>query len=263
MRSRRPTRAGLILFGLIAVVASAGFVRLGIWQLDRHKEVRRENGTWAALIALEPVRLDASVVRSLNVDTLLWRRVELSGRWEFDREVVIRSRARSGTPGIHVVTPLRLNAESATADGDGAGVSVLVLRGWLPSPDASTARLALARSEVAVSAAFPRLALVRASRAGHGGPMIQSGSGEAGIPTYAAIDVELIADAHAETAPFFVQLLPDDDSAGDRAGQPMPVPLPTLGNGPHLTYMIQWFSFALITMVGSGVFLRREMRARG
>ena len=262
MRSRRPTRAGLIVFGLIALAASAGFIRLGIWQLDRHREVQRVNESRAALIELDPVRLVSSVVGRLDVDTLLWRRVELSGRWEFDREVVIRSRARSGTPGIHVVTPLRLNAESATADGDGDGLFVLVLRGWLPSPDASSARLTLARSEATVSSDLPRLALIRASREGHGGPMIQSGDGT-GIRTYAAVDVELIAGDDAETAPFFLQLLPDDHSGADRAGQPVPVPLPTLGSGPHVTYMIQWFSFALITIIGSGVFLRREMRARG
>ncbi len=262
MRSRHPSLAGLIVFGLIAMVASAGFIRLGIWQLDRHNEVRRDNKTKARFLALEPIRLFPSVVRSLDIDSLLGRRVELSGRWEFDREVVIRGRARSGTPGIHVVTPLRLDEETSASGGDGDGALVLVLRGWLPSPDASTARLALARSDATVSSAFPRLALVRASRVGHGGPMLHSGNGGSGIPSFAAIDVELIAGDDVEMAPFFLQLLPDDRAGADRAGQPIPVPLPTLGNGPHLTYMIQWFCFALITIIGSGSLLRRESRRR-
>lgn len=263
MNIRRPIPVSLLLFCLIAVVASAGFVRLGIWQLDRHREVRRDNEVKAAKLAQEPVKLDSSLLRLSDMDDLFWRRVEVSGKWDFDHEVVIRSRALAGTPGIHVVTPMRLDVEAR--DGGGEGPSVLVLRGWLRSADAATAQLTSARPEAAVNSASPRLALVRASRSGQGGPMVRLGSGEAGIPSYAAIDVELIAaDADGdEVLPFFLQLLPDDGREADRSGQPYPVPLPSLGNGPHLVYMIQWFAFALITLIGTGAFLRREMRCRG
>lgn len=261
MNIRRPIPANLLLFSLIAVVASAGFVRLGIWQLDRHREVRRDNEVKTAKLAQEPVKLDSSLLRLTGLNDLYWRRVEVSGKWDFDHEVVIRSRALAGTPGIHVVTPMRLDVEAR--DSDGEGPSVLVLRGWLRSADAATAQMASARLEAGVSSESPRLALVRASRSGHGGPMVRLGSGETEIPSYAAIDVELIAADADEVLPFFLQLLPDDGHEADRSGQPHPVPLPALGNGPHLVYMIQWFAFALITVIGTGAFLRREMRPRG
>ena len=261
MKPRRRIPPGLFIFGLIAVVASAGFVRLGIWQMDRHREVRRENNAHAMRMALEPVGLDASLLQVNEVDSLYGRRVEIAGRWDFDREVIIRSRARTGAPGVHVVTPLML--EMNTTVGGGETISVLVLRGWLPSPDATTTLLESARADRIVSRSVPRLALVRESRAGHGEPRVDLTSGDVRIASYAAIDVALIAGGESSgTLPFFLQLLPDDAIDSDQAGQPYPVPLPALGNGPHLVYMIQWFCFALITIIGSATFLRREVRRR-
>ena len=35
-------------------------------------------------------------------------------------------------------------------------------------------------------------------------------------------------------------------------------PLPPLSDGPHLSYVVQWFSFALIIVVGSLVLLRQR-----
>ena len=35
-------------------------------------------------------------------------------------------------------------------------------------------------------------------------------------------------------------------------------PGPDLSNGPHLSYAIQWFSFAIIIAVGSVILFRRE-----
>jgi cytochrome oxidase assembly protein ShyY1 len=42
---------------------------------------------------------------------------------------------------------------------------------------------------------------------------------------------------------------------------PIPVPLPALSEGPHLSYAIQWFSFATIALVGAAILLRRDRRA--
>lgn len=261
MRSRRGAPTGLILFALIALAASAGFVRLGFWQLERHREVNEETETRAARLALEPVPLRPSMLVEDSVSALAGRRVSVSGSWEFEREVVIRSRARSGTPGVHIVTPLRLDP---TTDDPGAmGPSVLVLRGWLGSPAATGVRVAETGRAPRLGDDATRLALVRESRTGHGGPMVELDSEGGAISSYAAIDVEMIAREADESAPFFLQLLPVARSDDDPPEVPFPVPLPTPGAGPHMSYAIQWFSFALITLVGSVAFLRRESRRRG
>jgi surfeit locus 1 family protein len=60
------------------------------------------------------------------------------------------------------------------------------------------------------------------------------------------------------TLPFVVQLLPADLPAV------RPTPLrwraPTLDNGPHLSYAIQWFSFAVIIVIGTVALMRSRSR---
>jgi cytochrome oxidase assembly protein ShyY1 len=40
-------------------------------------------------------------------------------------------------------------------------------------------------------------------------------------------------------------------------GLPRRWPAPALDDGPHLSYAIQWFSFAVIIVVGTGALLRK------
>jgi cytochrome oxidase assembly protein ShyY1 len=42
---------------------------------------------------------------------------------------------------------------------------------------------------------------------------------------------------------------------------PDPVPLPTLGGGPHLSYMGQWWVFAVLGVIFYGALLRRNARS--
>ena len=45
---------------------------------------------------------------------------------------------------------------------------------------------------------------------------------------------------------------------------PVPIPEPELSEGPHLSYAIQWFSFAAVAVAGAAILLRRDRRsARG
>ena len=44
---------------------------------------------------------------------------------------------------------------------------------------------------------------------------------------------------------------------------PLPLPEPDLGEGPHLSYAVQWFSFAAIGIVGYFFLLRRAARDEG
>ena len=115
-----------ILAALLAVVVAAVCVRLGIWQLQRLGERRARNAAVSARLAAPPVSLnqlpgDPTAAR--------YRRVRLTGTLDFDHEIVLIGRSRQGAPGVHIVTPLRL---------DGSDRAVLVNRGWVYAPDAAT-----------------------------------------------------------------------------------------------------------------------------
>jgi len=62
--------------------------------------------------------------------------------------------------------------------------------------------------------------------------------------------------------PFVIQQLPPS-TALDRPLPPGLIrwPAPELSDGPHLSYAVQWFSFAIIIVVGSVALLRKGRAA--
>jgi surfeit locus 1 family protein len=61
--------------------------------------------------------------------------------------------------------------------------------------------------------------------------------------------------------PLYVQQLPR--SRADSTRPPARIGPPPLDNGPHLSYAIQWFSFAVIGVVGLGILVFRNQRNGG
>lgn len=154
-----------------------------------------------------------------------FRRVTAAGRWDYGRERTVYGRTRNGSPGVHVVTPMIL--------GDSA--EILVNRGWVYSPDARTIDL-------------PKW------REGDQGQIVgyvddPPSSLRPSIPP--RLYVVALADSGSPPATV---------SAGKR---PARLPVPAFGDeGPHLSYAVQWFSFAAIALIGPPLVVRRQRRRR-
>ena len=105
---------------------AALFVRLGIWQLSRLREKRAFNAVLTARFAAAPAD-----ITTLPADTALghYRRVTAGGTMLYDREVVYAGRSHEGSPGVDLLTPLKL---------DGRDTVVMVNRGWAYSFDAAS-----------------------------------------------------------------------------------------------------------------------------
>ncbi len=220
------TRAG-VAGTVLALVVALVCARLGIWQLDRLEQRKQSNAAMAerlggATIALPDMPQDTA--------GLLFRTVEIEGRYDLARSIVLRGRAHEGMPGVHVLTPLRLPD----------GTAVLVNRGWVPSADAATVDLD----------ALPPPASGRVT--GLALPFHTDGAAVADESafrvTWTLLDLAALRRQFPYAlASFYVQALPTDDGA---APMPRPIPAPELDNGPHLGYAVQWFSFAAIALVG-------------
>lgn len=218
------TRRPRDLVGLVvAVLAAAGCVRLGFWQVDRLRQRRARNAVVLAARQRPPLQLTGAV----SADSARERRVRARGTYDFDHERLWRARSYEDTPGVDLITPLRL------ADGS----AVLVDRGWVPSPDAFHVDQRAYREPAEADVVGLALDAPR-------------GRGD--------VDPRRLADSLAYSLlPFIVQRLPPDHRT---ARPPFPWPAPALGDGPHLSYAIQWFSFAVIIVVGSIALFRQRPR---
>ena len=230
-------------FMAIAIALAAVFVRLGVWQLDRLAERRSLNEERASRLA-EPL-LDQPL--GLPPARVFWRRVRVTGAYDYDREVVLFGRSRGGVPGVHVVTPLRV------ADT----LAVLVLRGWLPAADGVSARLGSGRP------AGPLGGTVEVVVEGTALPFPPADE-----PS--AIEREVDGSPHLVTRhldpeviegwlPYSLTgwyVLADGEAPPGSALRI--VPSPELNDGPHLSYAIQWFAFAVIAIVGALLFARKR-----
>ena len=194
-----------VLGALVALAVAIVCVRLGFWQLDRLGQRRARNAMVAARLALPPLE----VQRGTSPDSARNRRLIAHGVYDYPHERIGPGKSFDGTPGVALVTPLRL-ADSSV---------VFVDRGWVPSPDARHVDQARYRESDTASV-----------------------EGVGIVPPPGGSDVPFILQQSGLAAP---------------RGLPRRWPPPALDNGPHLSYAIQWFSFALIIVVGTGALLRK------
>jgi surfeit locus 1 family protein len=209
----------------IALIVAAVCVRLGFWQLSRLHQRQARNATARAGWALPPLELGAQT----PLDSVRNRRVHVQGIYDFEHQRLWRPHMLDEAPGVDLLTPLKL------ADGS----AVLVDRGWVASADAYHVdeRVSLepeSADVIGLAFAAPR--------------------------TRGDVDpVKLKDSVPYALLPLIVQQLPDCATSAP-SSIPRRLPPPELTNGPHLSYMIQWFSFALIILIGSAALFRKKAR---
>jgi surfeit locus 1 family protein len=225
-----------IVFCAFAVLAAGLFVRLGFWQLARLREKVQRNAVIAAQQRAAPVQF-----ASLPADpsAARYRRAVLAGTYDYERELVVASRTRQGSPGVELVTPMRVA---------GTDTVVLVNRGWVYSPNGATVDRARWRERDS------------ATVTGY----VEQFAPDAPLTTAAADRriVRRLSRREVTTrlpfpiAPFY--LMATGDTASSRPARRV---MPALDAGPHRGYAIQWFSFAAIAIVGALAVIRRERHA--
>jgi len=123
MKPRTALAAGAV------ILLAATCVRLGFWQLSRLAQKRAWNSAQREALAAPPIDLEG-VRADSRWPAVRHRRVRVAGHYDETHQVLLAGRSHGGSPGVHIVTPLR------TEDGG----AVLVDRGWTFADDAATAR---------------------------------------------------------------------------------------------------------------------------
>jgi surfeit locus 1 family protein len=216
--------------------------RLGIWQLDRLAQRHAQNALIDAQIAAPAMTLTGAPINSNVLD---YRRVRVRGVYDSAQEVVLRNRALDGVPGVDLITPLRLA---------GSAQAVLVDRGWVPlDQSAPAARRAFDEpGEVTIEG------VARRAQTYTGGPVDPPLSPDRPrLDAWFRVDIPRIQQQLGY--PLLTVFIEQQPTAAD---PPLPKRVPTtdLGEGPHLSYAIQWFAFATTLLVGYVAFVYQRMR---
>ena len=245
-RYRFALRPRWIISHVFVLTMVGAFIWAGFWQLSRLQEKKDRNDRVTARTT--QLVSDASDLAEPGdydgASGLEFRRATATGTYLADQEVLVRSRSRDSAPGSWVLTPLRLED----------GTALVVNRGWISNggqfesvPDQFEAPA----GEVTVTG------LVRKTETrGSFGPQDPSTGTLANL---ARADVaRLDQQVDEDVLPFYLQLQEQEPAIA--AEDPRPVPAPELDEGPHLSYALQWFTFALMTLIVYPLILRRRAR---
>lgn len=226
-----------VLFAVIAVLLAVVCVRLGIWQLDRLEQRRARNAAVASRAELPAVD-----IASLPADTagLRFRRARIAGAADYEHELILANRARDGSPGVNLLTPVRV---------PGSDTAIVVNRGWVYAPDATNPRSGGWRE--ADTASFE--GYVELFTDGPVAPVSPERPRSLPRATLASVRARVpypIADRY-----LVVQVPPDSS----RDSVPARVQPPAVNDeGSHLSYAVQWFIFAAIAVAGAGIALKHR-----
>jgi surfeit locus 1 family protein len=216
----------------------AGFLALGVWQLERRVEklalIDRVESRVNAPPVSPPDRADWPQVTASRDE---YRHVRISGHFAHDRETLVQAVTEAGA-GSWVLTPLVSDA----------GFTVLVNRGFVPPDrrDPATRIAGQAAGEVVVTG------LLRISEPRGG--FLRSND-PAGNRWYSR-DVEAIAAARAlsNVAPYFI----DADVTPNAGGWPLGGLTVIRFSNNHLVYALTWFALG----IGLGIGAFRVLRSR-
>ena len=216
---------------------------LGQWQFDRRAQAQAEIARIDANYDSAPVAVATALPRlsSFTVNQR-WLPVTLTGRYLPELQQLVRNRPYNGRPGFEVLTPLLLES----------GTVFIVDRGWLSVGSRQDA------PDVVPKAPSGEVTVVARLKAGEpllSGRRTVAGSGQ--IPTINLAQLADLVNRPSYTGAYGLL-------ASESVSSPV-LPAPSLrpirDEGPHLSYALQWYVFALLGFIGLGWALRQEYRA--
>jgi surfeit locus 1 family protein len=104
---------------LAMLLCLAVFIYLGLWQSGKGDRLEAELAQRAARNQLGAIKVSAQL---LDAEQLRDAPITVSGIYEPSQQFFLDNRQENGLPGVHVITPLKI---------DGSNTRILVNRGWV------------------------------------------------------------------------------------------------------------------------------------
>ena len=232
----------------VAAVVAAGCASAGLWQWHRYQ-------ARSAAVAVVERNLDAPAVPIERLlapgepvsDDEVWQRVETTGHYVPGSTVLLRNRPVGGAQGFHAL------AGFAVDSGPLAGAVLVVDRGWVPvAADGSSPQ------DVPPLPVGP-IALVAQLRINEATTDRAAPPGQVQVINAATVRAAASPPWPGATLDAYAAVL-SENGAGTGLGALEP---PSTDLGPHLSYTFQWAVFAIGSLVGAVILLRREEAPAG
>lgn len=229
-----------------AVLACAGFLSLGIWQVKRLAWKEDLIARVEQHVHAQPEAAPAPAAwAALKRENDEYRRINISGRFAHQHETLVHASTALGS-GYWVITPLRSTQ----------GFWVLVNRGFVSAEwRERTTRLA-----TETSGEQEVIGLLRLSEPG--GRFMQANDGPHG--RWYSRDVQAMAQAaglkDAPVAPYFIDITAPEQ--GPNTAWPRPGLTVLQFTNNHLVYAFTWFALAAMTAGALGYLVIDERRLR-
>ncbi len=232
-----------VAYLLLVVVFATTCVGLSVWQFNRRAEAQVEISRVMANYNQTPVPIGVLLPDpdSFNPDDK-WLPVEVTGTYLSEQQLIVRSRPRDGQAGVEVLTPLK------TTDGK----IFIIDRGWLPAnADAEQPYDIPSPPEGEVTV----IARVKAGEPAIPGREMSNGQ-------VATIELPLIEEFLGESTytGAYGLLVSEDPQSPETA--PLANETPSLDEGAHLSYALQWIMFGVLAFVALIWAIRNELKVR-
>jgi surfeit locus 1 family protein len=219
---------------IIIIIGVIILINLGFWQLRRLEQRRALNAEIIAGLNASPVTLTGDPV---DPAALYRHRVVVTGTLDNAENVIIKNRPFWGEPGVELVVPLKIS---------GSDQAVLINRGWIPLEETDSA----ARSTYDIEGEITVSGIAYPTKPQPSGYLVVPDAtlapGQTRLDDWFREDTERISEQLGYSLlPIYVRQSPGPD--------PEELPLREenfdLGEGSHLSYAVQWFSFAVIMVI--------------
>jgi surfeit locus 1 family protein len=230
---------------LLALVLTTAFIAAGIWQIARNDEAHRKlQEAKAAFAAPAPGISTINVAAGAGTSS----RATATGTF-FGSDALLRNQLRGSASGYDVLSPLRLDD----------GTAVIIDRGWISLDRLVSGALDTARptGPVTVRGVLQPVAALRP------GEQVQVEDGLSSLPR---VDVARLGGSGGGTGKFLPAYLVAQSISPTPAPAAPALPKPTsnaeVNQVDHISYAIQWFSFAAIAVIGWPIVLWHFTRRR-
>ena len=235
-----------ILWILFIITGASTMIALGFWQWGRLQERKDFNAKVVARTNAPPLALNGEAIDAASLE---YRRATVVGNYDFTQEVVLRNRTYNGVAGVHLLTPLKIEKSSK---------AILIDRGWISYPDSfpfeKRSKYNKPNGSVTVSG------LIRLSQTRPDAPLAPADPTDLPrLDTWFYTDMAMMQkQIPYPIMSFYIERFP----ATDPNELPAPNPELELSEGSHWSYVIQWFSFAIIFTVGCIALARQDEKRR-